>query len=105
MMEDTVSYARSISLAQNNQTQPNILKDGLILDNNKSLILSIESEIIFIHYTRHTYFKILAIVTIIVAIDAADVPIAAYSAVVILFFCFFDGTTIVHPGWTAFLLE
>ena len=29
-------------------------------------------------------------VTIMVAIDAADVPMAAYSAVVILFFCFFD---------------
>jgi hypothetical protein len=46
-----------------------------------------------------------AIVTIIVAIDAAEVPIAAYSAVVILFFCSFDGTTIVQPGCIAFLLE
>ena len=45
-----------------------------------------------------SYFKMLAIVTIIVAMEAADVPIAAYSAVVILFFLLFDGTTMVHPG-------
>ena len=54
-------------------------------------------KIIFLPHIYH-YLRMLAIVTIMVAIEAADVPIAAYSAVVILFFCFFDGTTIVQPG-------
>ena len=43
-------------------------------------------------------------VTIIVATEAADVPMAIVSAVVSLFRLFFDGTTISHPGSMSFLL-
>lgn len=65
---------------------------GASLYDDRILIFTINRVKYFVNY------NIFASVAIIVAIDATDVPIVIFSAIVILLISF-SGTTISHPGF------